>query len=1239
MFTLNANLSNYVQMDTDLIKNQISMFLDTGSDLTLIKFKCVDPTRMDYSDRVFIHGITSGRLNSLGSIPVKFFIGHDTFSFKTQVMRDDFPLASDGILGRDFLQTFRVNVLYDTQTIYFENGVSLQIHHYDNCYFLESNIKPSRISRLIDIIGPKVPENFRERLLPLCEAYADIFKMEDEAVPANNFYKQKLILKDKEPVYVRQYKLPAQQKPEIEKQTLKLLHDGIIEPSTSNYNNPILLVQKKSDSQVKKWRLVVDFRKLNAKLVEDKFPIPRIDDIFDQLGNAYYFSVMDLASGFHQIELDEESRPYTAFSTPLGQFQFTRVPFGLNLAPNSFSRMMARAFLVIIPKRAFLYIDDVCAHGSSEEEHFENLQIIFEICRKGGLSLNPNKCQFFRDEVIYLGHKLTRNGIMPDPQKFAAIEKYPVPQNANETKRFVAFANYYRKFIKNFSTLTHCLNKLTKKNEIFVWTDECQAAFDTIRQKLMSPPVLIYPNFAKQFIVTTDASIVGCGAVLAQLNVINEERPICFASRNFTQGERNKPIIELELCALHWAIIYYKPYLHGTRFLVKTDHRPLVFLYNLKDPTSRLARIRLDLAEFNFDIVYIKGDSNIVADALSRISIESIRDDYMDKYEVLSSFAVYAITRSKTKELNTQLKTCEKPIKEPVCIITGDRKLLQTVELTLTFELINNLNLRIKIIDDMKKVIFESDEEMHAINERKRYRSDARHYKDSSKNENISNQSNNECHVNNKVRCTNGKKRMDPKPQTNLLTNKLTNQNPKEGQNKERKVYASGVHSHHSVSPRSFQIDSETLCGTIMKQMNEMKKVMTKINRERYRNDDENNKSDTQNVNMILLKISMKDKIFEQCSVTEFTKICNKLEHIRIYIMKNPITISDVLRQRNLISQYHNHELLGGHCGPARLYNKLRTYYYWPKMRKQVFEFTKSCTKCQMNKAHTRFRHDFEITDTPAKAFDLVEIDTVGPLPLSNGFKYILTIQCQLSKYVLAAPIVDKSAKTVARAIFEEMIFLHGFPRCILSDNGTEYKNEVLKEVNLICNVEHRFSTAYRPQTIGSLERNHRVLNDYLRSYMINDNWDSLVKYYVFAWNTTPNPHLSDYSPYFLVYGRNPNMPDFLATDQIAPVNDIDNYAQVLRYTLSTAQARVQMHLNKFKELQRETSMKHSRISDFKPGDIVKVTNEARRKFDSFFTGPYTVVGVQTKNYILSKTNDPKQYIVHRDRVHRYNDN
>lgn len=211
---------------------------------------------------------------------------------------------------------------------------------------------------------------------------------------------------------------------------------------------------------------------------------------------------MDLARGFFQIELEPNSRPCSAFSSPLGEFQFrwiSRVAYRLKEAPNTFSRMMALAFADIIPSKAFLYIDDICAHGSSGETHIKNLLSVFQICRKRRLKINPNKCQFFREEVIYLGHKLTRNGILPDPAKFKAIREYPIPQNADRIKRFVAFANYYRKFVRNFSTLTACLNELTKKNSIFIWTAECQNAFDVIREKLMSPQILVYPDFKNEF--------------------------------------------------------------------------------------------------------------------------------------------------------------------------------------------------------------------------------------------------------------------------------------------------------------------------------------------------------------------------------------------------------------------------------------------------------------------------------------------------------------------------------------------------------------------------------------------------------------------------------------------------------------------------------------------------------------------------------------------------------------------
>lgn len=285
------------------------------------------------------------------------------------------------------------------------------LSEYD-CYCLNSshnvNIELNRKKENASILQDRAPEYVRSDLLKLCEEFSDIFLLEGEPVTVNNFYKQELILKDKQAVYVKQYKLPAALKSEVNRQVNKYIEDDIIEPANSPYNNPILLVPKKSDKE-KKWRLVVDFRKLNKKLIPDKYPIPRIDDIFDQLGSSRFFSIIDLASGFHQIELMPESRKYCAFSTPLGQLQF--------------KSMMAMAFAKAIPEKAFLYIDDLCVISETENEHLDNLHFVFDICRKTNLKLNPQKCYFFQEEVIYLGHKLTRNGIMPDPGSDVSLIK------------------------------------------------------------------------------------------------------------------------------------------------------------------------------------------------------------------------------------------------------------------------------------------------------------------------------------------------------------------------------------------------------------------------------------------------------------------------------------------------------------------------------------------------------------------------------------------------------------------------------------------------------------------------------------------------------------------------------------------------------------------------------------------------------------------------------------------------
>jgi len=297
---------------------------------------------------------------------------------------------------------------------------------------------------LFEILSKNVESKHKDELFNLCRKYSDIFHLDSDKATVNNFYEQKLRVCDDNPVYIKNYRLPYTQKEEIKRQVDKLIENDLTEPSSSNYNSPIILVPKKGSTEnQKKWRLCIDFRMVNKKLIADKYPLPRIEDILDNLGRAKFFSIIDLYSGFHQIPLHKDSRDITSFSTENGSYGWKVLPFGLNILPNSFSKMMAIAFSGLSPMQCFLYIDDIIVTGCSAKHHLKNLTDVFETCKKYNLKLNPEQCKFFNSEVTYLGHKCTDKGIFPDDSKLDTMKNYPVPHDKDSTRRFVAFANYY----------------------------------------------------------------------------------------------------------------------------------------------------------------------------------------------------------------------------------------------------------------------------------------------------------------------------------------------------------------------------------------------------------------------------------------------------------------------------------------------------------------------------------------------------------------------------------------------------------------------------------------------------------------------------------------------------------------------------------------------------------------------------------------------------------------------------
>ncbi|KAG6465364.1 hypothetical protein O3G_MSEX015105 [Manduca sexta] len=464
----------------------------------------------------------------------------------------------------------------------------------------------------------------RANLEALCSRYADVFYIEGEPLTFTNQVKHKIRTTDEVPVYTKSYRYPYIHRQEVQDQIHKMLDQGIIRPSQSAWNSPIWIVPKKLDASGEtKWRLVVDFRKLNDKTIDDKYPIPNISDVFDKLGNCHYFTTLDLASGFHQVEMSPEDIPKTAFNVEHGHFEFLRMPMGLKNAPSTFQRVMDNVLRDLQNVICLVYLDDIIVFSVSLQEHMVNLEKVFKRLRDSNFKVQMNKSEFLKLETAYLGHIISQDGIKPNPDKIKAIEKLPMPKTATEIKRFLGLLGYYRKFIPDFARITKPMTQCLKKgSKITPGNIDYIKCFEKCKTLLTNDPILQYPDFEKEFILTTDASNFAIGAVLSQ-GPIGNDRPIAYASRTLNSSEINYSTIEKELLAIVWGTKYFRPYLFGRKFKVLTDHKPLQWVMNVKEPNSRLTRWRLKLSEYNFTPIYKQGKFNTNADALSRIEINN----------------------------------------------------------------------------------------------------------------------------------------------------------------------------------------------------------------------------------------------------------------------------------------------------------------------------------------------------------------------------------------------------------------------------------------------------------------------------------------------------------------------------------------------------------------------------------------------------------------------------------------
>ena len=443
--------------------------------------------------------------------------------------------------------------------------------------------------------------------------YQDIFSTGDHDIGHTSIVKHKIDTGSTKPIKQYPRRLPINQRKEADEQISDMLNRGVIKNSNSPWASPIVLVKKKDGST----RFCVDYRKLNEVTRKDAYPLPRIDDSLDSLSGAQWFSTLDLCSGYWQVEVDENDQPKTAFTHGFKLYEFALMPYGLCNAPSTFERLMEMILHGLQWETCLIYLDDIIIFGNTFEEELERLREVFSRLRKSGLKLKPKKCSLFQKEVLYLGHVVSNEGISTDPQKTEAVKNWPVPSNIHDVRSFVGLCSYYRRFIQSFAKKAHALHRLTEKGQPFIWTPECQDSFNSLKESLLSAPILGYPMEVGTYILDTDACDTGIGAVLNQVQC-DEERVIAYASKSLTKPERKYCVTRKELLAVVYFVKYFRHYLYGQKFIIRTDHAALKWLTTFKNPEGQVARWLEILSNYDFVIEHRPGKSHGNADAMSR---------------------------------------------------------------------------------------------------------------------------------------------------------------------------------------------------------------------------------------------------------------------------------------------------------------------------------------------------------------------------------------------------------------------------------------------------------------------------------------------------------------------------------------------------------------------------------------------------------------------------------------------
>ena len=569
-----------VVMGTFLVNNRYaSILFDSGADRSFVSLKFapllnIAPTTLDFAFQV---ELANGSLVSTNTLICGCTINFLNHPFNIDLMPVELG-SFDIVIGMDWLSRHRARIICDEKVVHLPyNGETLVVRgersgtrlSIISCIKTAKYIKKGCYAFLAHITEKKSDEKQLEDV-PVVKDFPEVFPEELPGLPpARQVEFQIDLIPGAAPVARAPYRLAPSEMQELSNQLQELLDKGFIRPSSSPWGAPVLFVKKKDGS----FRMCIDYRELNKLTVKNRYPLPRIDDLFDQLQGSSHYSKIDLRSGYHQLRVREEDIPKTAFRTRYGHYEFQVMPFGLTNAPAIFMDLMNRVCKPYLDKFVIVFIDDILIYSKSRQEHEEHLKTILELLKKEQLYAKFSKCDFWIQRVQFLGHVIDSQGLQVDPAKIEAVKDWATPKTPTEIRQFLGLAGYYRRFIEGFSKIAKSLTKLTQKNQKYEWGEKQESAFQLLKQKLCSAPILALPEGDENFVVYCDASHKGLGAVLMQ-----KEKVIAYASRQLKKHEKNYTTHDLELGAVVFALKIWRHYLYGTKCVVFTDHKSLQYI-------------------------------------------------------------------------------------------------------------------------------------------------------------------------------------------------------------------------------------------------------------------------------------------------------------------------------------------------------------------------------------------------------------------------------------------------------------------------------------------------------------------------------------------------------------------------------------------------------------------------------------------------------------------------------------